>query len=363
MSEDEKQDNARNYLRASEKLWKENNTKKAIKFLEKAQNCWPLPEIPSYFEKYKTPFDPSSPSSVPAFSSSLPSYTPTNSSSSSSARNTSTESPSCSTSSPSSFSSPSPSHEEPKFTTEQQEEAVRVSKLKNYYDILGIKKEATEDDIKRAYRKLAIKLHPDKNHAPAAEDAFKKVTQAYSCLSDGQKKSFYDIFGEEQGANGEEPIKPDLTPEQIDEMFFTPEGAPLPIPEKKAPTGVWKYFQLLPLALLITLAFLFGNQTPSYSLLATSECALPRVTTSQTPFFTSASFESYDPRARKAAESEMDMQYVRTLNDACGLEKLERQTLVNSAKNLKGQELKDKLREVAAFSMDSCELHKAMTAG
>jgi len=50
--------------------------------------------------------------------------------------------------------------------------------------VLGIAKTANDDEIKKAYRKLALKVHPDKNRAPAAPDAFKKVGQAYQCLSD-----------------------------------------------------------------------------------------------------------------------------------------------------------------------------------
>ena len=68
--------------------------------------------------------------------------------------------------------------------------------------MLGIEKTATEDEIKKAYRKLALKVHPDKNHAPASQDAFKKVGQAYQCLSDAQKRKHYDTFGSEAGQGG-----------------------------------------------------------------------------------------------------------------------------------------------------------------
>ena len=70
---------------------------------------------------------------------------------------------------------------------------------KNYYDILGVPQRASEDDIKKAYRKHAIKLHPDKNQAPKATEAFKKVSAAYACLSDKEKKKIYDMTGEEPG--------------------------------------------------------------------------------------------------------------------------------------------------------------------
>ncbi|KAJ4921736.1 hypothetical protein JOQ06_016447 [Pogonophryne albipinna] len=68
---------------------------------------------------------------------------------------------------------------------------------KDYYDILGIKKGASEDDIKKAYRKQALRFHPDKNKSPNAEDKFKEIAEAYDVLSDPNKKDIYDRFGEE----------------------------------------------------------------------------------------------------------------------------------------------------------------------
>lgn len=67
---------------------------------------------------------------------------------------------------------------------------------KDYYDILGVSKSATKDEIKKAYRKLAIKYHPDKNpDNKEAEEKFKEAAQAYEILSDDQKRSQYDQFG------------------------------------------------------------------------------------------------------------------------------------------------------------------------
>uniref|UniRef100_A0AC34R6K6 J domain-containing protein n=1 Tax=Panagrolaimus sp. JU765 TaxID=591449 RepID=A0AC34R6K6_9BILA len=68
---------------------------------------------------------------------------------------------------------------------------------KDYYKILGIAKGATEDEIKKAYRKMALKYHPDKNKDPGAETKFKEVAEAYDVLSDAKKKEIYDKYGEE----------------------------------------------------------------------------------------------------------------------------------------------------------------------
>lgn len=73
---------------------------------------------------------------------------------------------------------------------------------KNYYGILGLSKGATDDEIKKAYRKLALKYHPDKNKSKEAEEKFKEVAEAYEVLSDKKKRDIYDKFGEEGLKNG-----------------------------------------------------------------------------------------------------------------------------------------------------------------
>ncbi|MEO7430396.1 MAG: molecular chaperone DnaJ [Acidimicrobiales bacterium] len=67
--------------------------------------------------------------------------------------------------------------------------------MADYYDLLEVARDASADDIKRAYRKLARQLHPDTNPDPAASDRFKKVAQAYEVLSDPEKRQRYDRFG------------------------------------------------------------------------------------------------------------------------------------------------------------------------
>jgi len=68
---------------------------------------------------------------------------------------------------------------------------------KDYYKMLGISKGATEEEIKKAYRKMALKYHPDKNKSPGAEEKFKEIAEAYDVLGDSKKKEIYDKFGEE----------------------------------------------------------------------------------------------------------------------------------------------------------------------
>ena len=69
---------------------------------------------------------------------------------------------------------------------------------KDYYKILGLSSRSCgEDDIKKAYRKMALKFHPDKNKSPGAEEKFKEIAEAYEVLSDKKKREVFDKFGEE----------------------------------------------------------------------------------------------------------------------------------------------------------------------
>merc|ERR1712013_700379 len=68
---------------------------------------------------------------------------------------------------------------------------------KDYYKVLGVARGASDDEIKKCYRKLALKYHPDKNHTPGAEEKFKEIGEAYDVLSDPKKKQIYDAYGED----------------------------------------------------------------------------------------------------------------------------------------------------------------------
>ncbi|XP_057314605.1 dnaJ homolog subfamily B member 9-like [Hydractinia symbiolongicarpus] len=72
---------------------------------------------------------------------------------------------------------------------------IAVSASKDYYKILGVEKTATEREIKKAFRKLAVKYHPDKNKSPDAEKVFRDIAEAYEVLSDEKKRRIYDQHG------------------------------------------------------------------------------------------------------------------------------------------------------------------------
>ena len=79
---------------------------------------------------------------------------------------------------------------------DQEQEAAAVKKIKmcrDYYEVLDVTDMATGSDFKKAYRKLALRFHPDKNKSPSAAEAFKAIGNAYAVLSDTKKRQKYDL--------------------------------------------------------------------------------------------------------------------------------------------------------------------------
>ncbi|XP_053434962.1 dnaJ homolog subfamily B member 14-like [Nycticebus coucang] len=115
------------------------------------------------------------------------------------------------------------------YTQNQVDGVLGINKCKNYYEVLGVTKDADCEDLKKAYRKLALKFHPDKNYAPGATDAFKKIGNAYAVLSNPEKREQYDLTGnEEQASNHENNVRfnshrgeADVTPEDLFNTFFS----------------------------------------------------------------------------------------------------------------------------------------------
>ncbi|XP_059635085.1 chaperone protein dnaJ 49-like [Cornus florida] len=83
--------------------------------------------------------------------------------------------------------------------TEEQISIVReIKRKKDYYEILGLEKSCSVEDVRKAYRKLSLKVHPDKNNAPGAEEAFKAVSKAFQCLSVEESRKKYDLVGSDE---------------------------------------------------------------------------------------------------------------------------------------------------------------------
>ncbi|KIP01886.1 hypothetical protein PHLGIDRAFT_122963 [Phlebiopsis gigantea 11061_1 CR5-6] len=115
---------------------------------------------------------------------------------------------------------------------------IRACKVTEYYEILSLKRECEDTEVKKSYRKLALSLHPDKNGAPGADEAFKMVSKAFQVLSDPQKRAAYDQHGSDpesrfsgqpsfsnaaQGFGGQQfggGFEGEMSPEDLFNMFF-----------------------------------------------------------------------------------------------------------------------------------------------
>ncbi|CAJ0560704.1 unnamed protein product, partial [Mesorhabditis spiculigera] len=125
------------------------------------------------------------------------------------------------------------------YTQKQVELVARIRTCKDFYEILQVDKNASEDDIKRAYKKLALQLHPDKCRAPHSTEAFSALGSAYDVLSNEEKRHRYDMYGNEEAAPARQRqhhhprhgdgyfqydyshgFQSDFTPEEIFNMFF-----------------------------------------------------------------------------------------------------------------------------------------------
>ena len=88
---------------------------------------------------------------------------------------------------------------------------------RSLYEILGVEKKATPAEIKKAYFRLALKWHPDKNKSPEAEEKFKEISRAYEILSDEEKRKHYDQFGSKAESSSQENVEERLN-EQLDAL-------------------------------------------------------------------------------------------------------------------------------------------------
>ncbi|XP_078432363.1 dnaJ heat shock amino-terminal domain protein (DUF1977) [Wolffia australiana] len=93
-------------------------------------------------------------------------------------------------------SSSEPSSRE--YSEEQVSIIRQIKRQKDYYEMLGVERNCTVEDVRKAYRKLSLKVHPDKNKAPGAEEAFKAVSKAFQCLNNEEKRRTYDANGTEE---------------------------------------------------------------------------------------------------------------------------------------------------------------------
>ncbi|MGH0150906.1 UNVERIFIED_CONTAM: hypothetical protein FKN15_050384 [Acipenser sinensis] len=224
-----------------------------------------------------------------------------------------------------------------------------IKHCKNYYEILGLSKDATEEDLKKAYRKLALKFHPDKNHAPGATDAFKAIGNAYAVLSNADKRKRYDQFGEEKvhtsrhghsHSDFHRGFEADISPEDLFNMFF---GGGFPSKVKRRSTlkktsvqyctirknlgGLALLVQLMPILILIIVSALSQLivSSPTYSLSlrpSVGHTHKRQTELLKVPYYVSAHFsEEYTGMNLRNVERNVEDDYISSLRNNCWKEK------------------------------------------
>ncbi|XP_029950938.1 dnaJ homolog subfamily B member 14 [Salarias fasciatus] len=273
------------------------------------------------------------------------------------------------------------------FTSEQVEGVQRIKRCKDYYEVLGVNKEASEEELKKAYRKLALKFHPDKNQAPGATEAFKKIGNAYAVLSSAEKRRQYDLTG------GEEPSSPsqshgggfdfhrgfeaDITPEDLFNMFF---GGGFPSSsahtytngrtsyshqtdyrqertEERGEGGFSMFIQLMPVVVLILVSILSQMMVspPPYSLYSrpsTGQTIKRQTENLRVDYYVTRDFKSeFKGSALQQIEKNVEEDYVSNVRNNCWKERQTKTDLLYAAKVYRDERMKKKAE---LMTMDNC---------
>ncbi|GAA6108910.1 dnaJ homolog subfamily B member 12 [Tachysurus ichikawai] len=245
------------------------------------------------------------------------------------------------------------------YTTEQADAVKRIKQCKNYYEILGVQKDASDEDLKKAYRKLALKFHPDKNHAPGATEAFKAIGNAYAVLSNPEKRRHYEQYGEAKNCAGrrrhsERDFQPDISPEDLFNMFF---GGGFPSSNvhmysngrmhfsqrnnarrEERRGGLALFVQLMPIIILVivsTLSQMMVTEPPySLSYRPSAGHTHKRLTeTLHVPYYVSERFsQEYSGMNLRQLERSVEDEYISTLRNNCWKEKQHKEGLLYRAR-------------------------------
>ncbi|XP_011502065.1 PREDICTED: dnaJ homolog subfamily B member 12 [Ceratosolen solmsi marchali] len=269
------------------------------------------------------------------------------------------------------------------YTDDQMEHVRRIKKCKDYYEILEIRKDATDSDVKKAYKKLALQLHPDKNKAPGAEEAFKAIGNAFAILTDVEKRKQYDLYGTDQERlnstrqhspnNYTRGFEADVTAEELFNMFFG--GFPQQQFYMYRGGGSWMrqneaqaqhtrsqqasdyttFLQMLPILLLIILTTMssFYISDPVYSLQHNNKYSVHRMTQNlRIPYYVKENFHTEYEGNLKRLENSVEEEFILALRHSCYREKNYRESMMWKARNFGDQ---DQFQRAKNIETPSCK--------
>uniref|UniRef100_A0A182VQV1 J domain-containing protein n=1 Tax=Anopheles minimus TaxID=112268 RepID=A0A182VQV1_9DIPT len=276
------------------------------------------------------------------------------------------------------------------YTQEQANAVKRVQKCKDFYEVLGVSKEATDSEIKKCYKKHALQLHPDKNKAPGAMEAFKSLGNAVETLTDPQKRKAYDLYrttgngssgtrtrtsngGYTYGQNGfnfQSDFETGMNPNDLFNMFF---GGGFPQQQQqhhqhhyyRARTGrTSQYddrnvsqpsliFGLILCFIIISLMSTFFASDPVYSLQQTGKFSVERRTLNlKIPYYVKNNFLSEYQGTLARLEHSVEEEYVTYMKRACSNERTYRDAMIGRAKSFGSR---SQFQQAQQLKMPSCE--------
>nr|UDN65253.1 DNAJB12 [Sogatella furcifera] len=273
------------------------------------------------------------------------------------------------------------------YTKDQIEAVKRIKKCKDYYDVLGVDKDATDSDIKKAYKKLALQLHPDKNKAPGAAEAFKAIGNAVAVLTDAEKRKQYDLYGSDESRvshrhtqgnayheyNYSRGFESDVTAEELFNMFF---GGGFPSANnvyvrqnnqwrrqhesnshtQREANGFSVMVQLVPILLLIAFSMMSSlfMTDPVYSLVQNQKFPVMRSTVNlRIPYYVKENFNTEYQGSLRRLETSVEEEYLTNLRSSCYREKSYKETMLWKARNFGDRDLFNKAQNMKT---PSCEM-------
>ncbi|XP_048884101.1 dnaJ homolog subfamily C member 18-like isoform X1 [Brienomyrus brachyistius] len=295
------------------------------------------------------------------------------------------------------------------YAEEQLQGVLRIKNCRDYYEILGVGKDAGDEDLKKAYRKLALQFHPDKNCAPGATDAFKAIGNAYAVLCNPEKRKQYDQYGERMTTkspathtsgqahhthrrNVYRDFEADISPEELFNIFFGgrfPTGNIHVYTNRRATYGHYynpwprhrnegreeeeaeetdsnnrsqnsftALLQLLPVLVLILISVVtqLMHTSPSYSLFYNPSLGLVVSRETQhlgAPYYVSQGFQKeYKGVSLWELEKSIESSYMELLQSSCVKEKQQKSDLANLGLLYHDERLKQK---ADSMKLDDCE--------
>ncbi|XP_071808680.1 dnaJ homolog subfamily B member 12-like [Asterias amurensis] len=381
-------------IKIAQKCIAAGDREKAIKFLNKAQRLFPSQRAKDILYRLQNPSDDSATSSS---SSSTESTEPTNTKErqrrQSNGPTPTTRQRHTSGSRESKAESKAETNGGVKhdYTEEQLKGVNRIKKCKNFYEILGVVKDASETDVKKAYRKLALLFHPDKNHAPGAGEAFKAIGKAFAVLNDSDKRKRYDLYGDDtnevsnsrsqhrhthrhhhggfyyetRGFDDEE-----FSPEDLFNMFFGggfPQGnvarhrrqnRPRQDNNSREEARYTFLLQLLPILMLVVISLLstaFIQESP-YSLSKKAGYTIERSTHElKIKYYVKNTFSKEYSGRINLVEQRVEAEHMDNLRSNCYRERLNKEAAMQRARYFGDKKMYEKAHKMALRTCDQLE--------